>query len=207
MPRIGVLALQGGFSAHVASLSASGAETLEVRHPRSLDGLQGLVIPGGESSTLLNLMADEPWFDALKRFHAKGRPIFGTCAGAILLAGDVVEPAQPSLGLLNAVMARNAYGRQRDSFETRLKVIEWDVPLEAIFIRAPRFREVGPQVEVLARLGDEPVLVRQGSLLAATFHAELTTDTRLHRLFVEMALEPNQTENSVRRPAVATRRT
>ena len=184
--QIGVLALQGDFLAHVAALRGPGVEVGEVRRSAALDDLDGLVIPGGETTTLLNLMADEPWFDGLRAFHDRGGAVFGTCAGAILLAREVVEPAQPSLGLLDAVIERNAYGRQRESFETKLEVAAAGGALDAVFIRAPRFLTLGPEVEVLGRLHGEPVLVRQGRVLAATFHPELTGDRRLHDYFLEL---------------------
>ncbi len=178
---MGVLALQGDFAAHARALQRVGAAPVEVRRVAALEGLAALVIPGGESTTLLNLMRDEPWFDALRAFHARGGLLFGTCAGAILLAREVRGPHQPSLGLLDAVIARNAYGRQVDSFETAVDVAEIEGgPLRVAFIRAPRFVSVGPSVEVLARRGGEPVLVRQGQVVAATFHPEITLDDRLH---------------------------
>ena len=186
MSEIGVLALQGGFAAHAAALADLSVATVEVRRCAELGGLDGLVIPGGETTTLLNLMRDEPWFEELARFHAGGGVLWGTCAGAILLSRQVIEPIQPSLGLLDAVIARNAYGRQVDSFEARLDVRGLDEPLRAIFIRAPRFRSLGSQVEVLSCWEGEPVLVRQGRVLACTFHPELTGDNRLHRLFLEL---------------------
>jgi 5'-phosphate synthase pdxT subunit len=185
MAVFGALALQGDFAAHAAALRESGAEAREVRHVAELDGLAGLVIPGGESTPLLNLMRDEPWFEALRRFHDQGGALFGTCAGAILLAREV-RPAQLSLGLLDAVVERNAYGRQAESFETRLEATGVGAT-DAVFIRAPRFRALGPGVETLASLDGEPVCVRAGRILAATFHPELTTSTGLHRLFVGMA--------------------
>ena len=178
----GVLALQGDYAAHAAALRSAGVGVREVRHAAQLAGLAGLVIPGGESSTLLKVMEPEPWFQALRAFHAGGGRLFGTCAGAILLAREVRSPAQPSLGLLDAVVERNAFGRQAESFETSLDVPALGGPLEAVFIRAPRFRALGPGVEVLARLGDEPVLVREGRVIAATFHPEIAGDARLHRL-------------------------
>jgi 5'-phosphate synthase pdxT subunit len=185
MASFGVLALQGDFAAHAAALRAAGADAREVRRVRDLDSLAGLVLPGGESTTLLRLMRDEPWFDALRRFHGGGGAILGTCAGAILLARRV-EPEQPSLGLLDALVERNAYGRQTQSFEALV-----DAPhtgtIEAIFIRAPRIRSLGPSVEVLARIDDVPILVREGRVLAATFHPELAASSGLHRLFVSMA--------------------
>ena len=187
MTRVGVLALQGDFAAHVGMLGQLGVETREVRRPAQLGGLNGLILPGGESTTLLNLMRDEPWFDELRRFHAQDGAIFGSCAGAILVCREVQDPAQPSLGLLDAVVQRNGYGRQVDSFETDLEWVGHAGPLRAIFIRAPRFRALGPEVEVLARLDGEPVLVQQGRILAGTFHPELTDDGRVHQHFVELA--------------------
>lgn len=187
MPRIGVLALQGGFAVHARALEQAGAGATEVRRVSQLDELDGLVLPGGESTTLLNLMSDEPWFPALRLFAARKGAMFATCAGAILLAREVTDPPQPSVGLLDAIVQRNAYGRQVDSFETELDVRGFDEPLPAIFIRAPRLSALGPEVEVLASLSGEPVLVQQGSILAATFHPELSADVRLHRRFVELA--------------------
>lgn len=190
MPEVGVLALQGDFEAHCAALRRAGVEPFEVRRPSGLDGLDGLVLPGGESTTLLNLMADEPWFDALRAFHTRGGAILGTCAGAILLSREVRSPTQPSLGLIDATVERNGFGRQVDSFEARLAVRGLDTPLRAAFIRAPRFRSVSGDVDVLATLEGEPVLIRQDSVLAATFHPELTGDDRLHRMLVNMSTRP-----------------
>jgi 5'-phosphate synthase pdxT subunit len=190
MPRVGVLALQGDFAAHAAVLAGLGRPPVEVRHAAQLDGLAGLVIPGGESTTLLNLMQDEPWFDALRRFREGGAAILGTCAGAILLSREVV-PGQPSLGFVDARIERNAYGRQVDSFEAELETAPpLRRPIRALFIRAPRFTAPGPGVEVLARHEGGPVLLRQNRVLAATFHPELTGDTALHELFVRTASAP-----------------
>ena len=186
MTEIGVLALQGGFRAHAAALRGVGVTAREVRRCAAMEGLDGLIIPGGETTTLLNLMGDEPWFDGLRAFHECGGTLFGTCAGAILLAREVIHPEQPSLGLLDAVVERNAYGRQRESFETKLEVAAVGGSIDAVFIRAPRFRSLGPEVEVLGRLHGEPVLVRQGRVLAGTFHPELTGDVRLHGYFLEL---------------------
>jgi 5'-phosphate synthase pdxT subunit len=187
MIRIGVLALQGDFGAHAKVLTGLGAEAVEVRRVADLSGLAGLIIPGGESTTLLNLMADEDWFPALRRFHAEGGAMMGTCAGAILLAREVKNPSQPSLGLLEATIERNAFGRQVDSFETTIDVPRWGGTIEAVFIRAPRFRALGPNIETLATYQGEPVLVQQGPVLALTFHPELTRDTTLHAHFLMMA--------------------
>ncbi len=177
---IGVLALQGDFDAHARAL---GGEVPRVRRVSELAGLAGLVIPGGESTTLLNLMRDEPWFEALRAFHDRGGWLFGTCAGAILLAREVRGPAQPSLGLLDVTVERNAFGRQAASFEAALEVVGVASPVRAAFIRAPRFRVIGAGVEVLAQLRGEPVLVSAGRVLAATFHPEVVGETRLHALF------------------------
>jgi 5'-phosphate synthase pdxT subunit len=185
---IGLLALQGDFAAHGAALRRAGIVAREVRRPEELDPLGGLVIPGGESTTLLNLMQDGPWFESLREFAARGGALLGTCAGAILLARHV-EPAQPSLGLVDVTVRRNAYGRQVDSFESAVDVEGLKQPLHGVFIRAPRFVAVGPEARVLARLRGEPVLVRQGRILAGTFHPELTEDLWLHRRFVELVRE------------------
>jgi 5'-phosphate synthase pdxT subunit len=187
MPRpIGVLALQGDFAAHAAAFRDVGAGVREVRRVAELDGLAGLVIPGGESTTLLNLMRDEPWFEALARFHERGALLAGTCAGAILLARDV-RPTQPSLALLDAAIERNAFGRQVDSFEATVDAPALGGAVEAVFIRAPRFRALDPAVEVLGRYAGEPVLVRQGRVVAGTFHPELTRGRALHRYLAELA--------------------
>jgi 5'-phosphate synthase pdxT subunit len=187
LARIGVLAIQGDYQAHAEALSDSGAHPVEVRKPDQLAGLDGLILPGGESTTVLRFLEKLNFFETLKEFCAI-KPVFGTCAGAILLAREVRNPAQRSLGLLDAVVERNAYGRQIDSAiltaETGLK----GGPLEMVFIRAPRMVEVGPGVEVLARREGFPVLVRQGKVMAATFHPELATDRRVHRLFVETVM-------------------
>jgi pyridoxal 5'-phosphate synthase pdxT subunit len=172
LPRIGVLAIQGDYAAHAEALADAGAEPVEVRNPEELDGLDGLIIPGGESTTMLKFLERRHFFDALKEF-AHSRPTFGTCAGAILLAREVRHPAQKSLGALDAVVERNAYGRQIDSSILTAPTSLPGEPLEMVFIRAPRIAEVGPE------------LVRQGRLMAATFHPELSADRRVHQLFVE----------------------
>jgi pyridoxal 5'-phosphate synthase pdxT subunit len=188
-PPFGVLALQGDFAAHAAAFRDLGVPVREVRRVAELEGLAGLVIPGGESTTLLNLMRDEPWFDALRRLHASGAVVAGTCAGAILLSLEV-RPRQPSLGLLDAVIERNAFGRQVDSFEARVEATPaLGGPMDAVFIRAPRFLALFPDVKVLARYRGEPVLVQQGRVVAATFHPELTRSRALHRYLVATASE------------------
>jgi 5'-phosphate synthase pdxT subunit len=182
----GVLALQGDFAAHAAAFHEIGLPVREVRRVSELDGLAGIIIPGGESTTLLKLMGDEAWFEELREFHATGGVVAGTCAGAILLARDV-RPPQASLALLDAIVERNAYGRQVDSFEAVVEAPALGGRVAAVFIRAPRFLALWPEVEVLARLAGEPVLVRQGRVVAATFHPELTRDRALHRYLAELA--------------------
>ena len=185
LPRIGVLAIQGDYAAHAEALTESGAEPVEVRKPDELADLDGLILPGGESTTMLRFLQKRHFFETLEEFCGS-KPVFGTCAGAILLAREVRNPAQKSLGILDAVVERNAYGRQIDSAiltaETKLP----GGPLEMVFIRAPRIVETGAGVEVLALRQGYAVLVRQGRVLAATFHPELSSDRRVHRLFVEM---------------------
>ena len=193
--KIGVLALQGDFKAHgkaLARVNASGAlgepvESVEVRKPAELAELDGLIIPGGESTTLLKLMNDWGFVPAIEEFHAEGHPLFGTCAGLILLARDVDKPRQPSLGLIDVGVELNAYGRQRESFEARgVAELDGPRPVEMVFIRAPRIRRTGGGVTVLARHGDEPVMAREGHVLVATFHPELTDDAAVHTYFCRM---------------------
>ncbi|OWJ65486.1 pyridoxal 5'-phosphate synthase glutaminase subunit PdxT [Inquilinus limosus] len=185
-PRIGVLALQGDFEAHARALGEAGAEAVPVRLPAHLEGLAGLVIPGGESSALLKLAARDGMYEALSAF-VWTMPVFGTCAGCILLARRVLRPEQRSLGVLDATVERNAYGRQIDSAILETPTALPGGPLEAVYIRAPRIAVIGPGVEVLAERDGDPVLVRQGRLLAATFHPELSADRRVHRLFIDIA--------------------
>jgi pyridoxal 5'-phosphate synthase pdxT subunit len=187
-PRIGVLALQGDCDAHASALDEVGAETTLVRLPSHLVELDGLVIPGGESSALLKLMARNGLFGALKAF-AEARPVFGTCAGCILLARRVMQPEQPSLGVLDVSIERNAYGRQQDSTILMTPATLPGGPLETVYIRAPRIMEVGSGVRVLAIRDGAPVLVRQDHILAATFHPELSADRRVHRLFCEVVVK------------------
>jgi 5'-phosphate synthase pdxT subunit len=189
--RIGVLALQGDFEAHGAALARCGAESVQVRKAEQLAALDGLIVPGGESTTLLKLMDAWGFVPALREFHAAGRPIFGTCAGLILLATEVENPRQFSLGFIDATVERNAYGRQRESFEERgqANLDGQMVSLEMVFIRAPRIRRLGPQVTVLATRGGEPIMAREGSVLVATFHPELTDDAAVHRYFCQMVAQ------------------
>jgi len=186
--RIGVLALQGDFDRHAKALARCGVHAVEIRKPAELEDVDGLIMPGGESTTLLKLMDAWGFVPALEKFHAEGRPIFGTCAGLILLAREVDNPRQFSLGLIDVGVERNAYGRQRESFEAggRATLDGRATPVEMVFIRAPRIRRVGPGVETLARHGEEPIMVRQGNVLAATFHPELTDDSTVHDYFCEM---------------------
>ena len=193
LPRIGILALQGDYAAHAAALAEAGAEpslvkTTEDLRPDSDSAIDALVLPGGESSTMLKFLDSRGLFHALQEFCAS-RPVFGTCAGAILLAREVRNPAQRSLGVLDAVVERNAYGRQIDSAIVSAPSALAGEPLEMVFIRAPRFLELGPGVEALAARDGAPTLVRQGPVLAATFHPELSRDRRVHRLFVEIVTQ------------------
>jgi 5'-phosphate synthase pdxT subunit len=201
VPACGVLALQGGFAAHAAALADCGVAAREVRTPAGLEGLDLLVLPGGESTTLLKLLASSGLDTALPGFHRRGGALFATCAGAILLAREVTGPAQPSLDLLDASVARNHYGRQVDSFEDEAPLGDGP-PLPLVFIRAPAITRIGPGVEVLARHGGLPVLVRDGRILAATFHPELTPDRRVHRLALALA----GSGRTARPPAPARRR-
>ena len=185
-PEVGVLALQGDFAAHARRLRGLGATVREVRRPEALAGLGGLVLPGGESTALLRLMEGADWFGALRALHREGGALLATCAGVILVARDV-DPAQPSLGLLDVAVTRNAYGRQADSFEADVRVRGFAAPLRGLFIRAPRLGAVGPAVEVLATLGGAPVLVREGRVIGATFHPEIAGDDRVHGLFLDAA--------------------
>jgi 5'-phosphate synthase pdxT subunit len=192
--KIGVLALQGDFSLHARALARCGAEALEVRKPEQLAGLDGLIIPGGESTTLLKLMEAWGFVPALEKFHGDGKPIFGTCAGLILLARGVESPRQFSLGLIDVDVERNAYGRQRESFEAHgtATLRGRDTPIEMVFIRAPRIRRTGAGVETLARHDGEPVMARDGTVLVATFHPELTDDPAVHAYFCDMVKAARQ---------------
>jgi pyridoxal 5'-phosphate synthase pdxT subunit len=190
MKTVGVLALQGDFDAHAKAVERAGGKAVLVRSPEDLAGLDGLIIPGGESTTMLKLLNEERLMEPLREFGRR-RPVFGTCAGAILLARDVSSPAQESLGLIDIGVERNAYGRQVESrvarvtpeaeFQSRTSPGE----MEAVFIRAPIIRRVGDQARVLARYKDNPVLVEEGQHIAATFHPELSSDRRVHELFLE----------------------
>jgi 5'-phosphate synthase pdxT subunit len=182
---IGVLAIQGDYEAHKARLEQLGARVILVRKPMQLDKIDGIVIPGGESSTFLNFLAEQGFLEKLRDFVST-KPTFGTCAGAILLAKQVENPPQLSLDAMDIRVRRNAYGRQLDSSIREARTKLGDKPLEMVFIRAPRIMSTGKGVEVLAKAGGDPVLVRQGKTMAATFHPELSDDTRVHQEFINM---------------------
>ncbi|HET7453030.1 MAG TPA: pyridoxal 5'-phosphate synthase glutaminase subunit PdxT [Thermoanaerobaculia bacterium] len=184
-PPVGVLAIQGDFAKHAEALARAGLESREIRRPEELGGVSGLILPGGESTTYLKFFEREPgWREALTGFAESGRPVLATCAGLILLAARVDNPPQPSLGVLDVDVVRNAYGRQLDSFIGTASG-EDGKPLEAVFIRAPKIARVGPGVEVVAREGEDPVLVRRENVYGATFHPELSEDPALHRRIFE----------------------
>ena len=190
MKKVGILSLQGDFDAHSKAVERAGAQPAQVRSAADLQGLDGLIIPGGESTTMLKLLHEENLLEPLREF-GRHHPIFGTCAGAILLANEVTSPSQESLGLIDIGVERNAYGRQIDSriasvtpeseFQSRTHPGE----MEAVFIRAPIIRRVGSGAQVLARYHGDPVLVEQGRHLVATFHPELSRDSRVHELFLQ----------------------
>lgn len=183
--KIGVLALQGAVAEHIRSIGKAGAEGVAVKRTEQLQEVQGLIIPGGESTTIGKLMRKYGFVDAIRQFSEQGKPIFGTCAGLIVLA-ERIEGEEAHLGLMNMTVARNAFGRQRESFETDLPVKGIDEPIRAVFIRAPLIKEVGPNVDVLSTYNGEIVTARQGHLLASSYHPELTEDPRLHQYFADM---------------------
>lgn len=183
--KIGVLAIQGDFAAHMRMLKRIGIEATEVRRAEELEMIDGLILPGGESTTMLKFLTGEKLLEPIRRFALAGKSIFGTCAGAILLAKEVLNPPQASLELLDISIERNAYGRQLDSHISQVATrLEGD-DMEAVFIRAPRIKSCGKNVEILAAVDGEPVFVREGKIFAATFHPELSADERAHRYFVE----------------------
>ena len=186
--KIGVLALQGDFALHRKALDRIGVASVEVRMPGQLDEVAGLIMPGGESTTLLKLVDAWEFVPALETFHGAGKPIFGTCAGLILLAREVEAPAQRSLGFIDIVAERNAYGRQKESFESvgTGDLGEGNAPLKMVFIRAPRIRRLGAGVAALAHHGDECVMAREASVLVAAFHPELTDESSVHDYFARM---------------------
>lgn len=186
-PRVGVLALQGAFRRHAEVIEALGATPVEVRLPADLDTVERLIMPGGESTTMSFMLRSNELEEPLRKRLADGMPVFGTCAGMILLASEILDGRddQEPLGAIDLTVQRNAFGRQVDSFETELPVDGLDTPVHAVFIRAPVVTRVGDDVEVLARVDDQPVLCRQGSTMVAAFHPELSDDRRLHQLFLE----------------------
>lgn len=188
---IGVLAIQGDYQAHKARLEQLGAEVTLVRKPEQLDTIDAIVIPGGESSTFLNFLAEHGFLEKLRDF-VRTKPAFGTCAGAILLAKEVENPPQPSLGVLDIRVRRNAYGRQLESSIREAKTQLGERPLEMVFIRAPKIVGAGKSVEILATESGDPVLVRQGKIMAATFHPELSADTRVHQEFLKLVKNGHQ---------------
>lgn len=193
-PTVGVLALQGAFAAHAAILESLGTDTVEVRTVEQLESVDALVIPGGESTTMSMLLDRSGMLEPLRRRLADGLPAFGTCAGLILLAAEIRDGRddQHALGMIDLTVARNGYGRQIDSFESDLDVVGLDGPFHAVFIRAPRVERAGDGVEVLASVDGDPVLCRQGSVLVAGFHPELSGDDRIHRQWIAHAGWPNR---------------
>jgi 5'-phosphate synthase pdxT subunit len=187
--KIGVLALQGAVAEHIRSLEAAGAEAVAVKRIEELEELDGIVIPGGESTTIGKLIRKYGFLEALQEFSKQGKPLFGTCAGLIVLANKIDGQDEAHLQLMDMVVARNAFGRQRESFETDLPIKGIEEAIRAVFIRAPLIKEVGSNVEVLSVYNDEIVAARQGHLLACSFHPELTDDYRLHAYFVDMVKE------------------
>ena len=189
--KIGVLAIQGDYEAHKARLEQLGAAVVLVRKPEQLDSIDAIVIPGGESSTFLNFLSERGFLEKLREF-VRTKPTFGTCAGAILLAKNVENPPQESLGLLDIRIRRNAYGRQINSSIREAQTKLEGGPLEMVFIRAPKIVATGKDVQVLASSGDDPVLIREGNIMAATFHPELSPDTRVHQEFLKLVKNGKQ---------------
>lgn len=184
---VGVLALQGAFREHAAAVARLGAEAREVRQLKDMSGIDAMIIPGGESTTMGKLLVEWGMLDPLRERIEKGMPVYGSCAGLILLCREIENSDQPRLGVLDATVRRNAFGRQVDSFETDLEMPELGLmPFQAVFIRAPVLIGVGPKVRVLAKVKGQAVAVRQDNVLATSFHPELTPDVRLHRYFLEM---------------------
>jgi len=186
MPVIGILALQGAVREHARALEAAGAKTTSVKWPRDLDGLDGLVIPGGESTTIGKLMVKYGFIDAIKAFAGSGKPVYGTCAGLIAVAKRVTEGTKPWLELMDIEARRNAFGRQQESFEAEIEIPAIGKPFTGVFIRAPWIESVGSGVEVMAEYDGRTVMAREGNILVTAFHPELTDDARVHEYFVAM---------------------
>jgi 5'-phosphate synthase pdxT subunit len=205
--KVGILAVQGDFEAHAATLARMGVGHVFVRMSRDLEGVDAVILPGGESTTQWKFLAEEGLEEPLREFGVRGGPMFGTCAGAILLAQDVRNPQQPSLGLADISVIRNGYGRQLASEVRHGFTAISPEPIEMVFIRAPIIEGVGPGVQVLAKSREAPVLIRQGSLLIATFHPELTSDNTVHEYFLRLArngaVKPSVPGDSVAQPAVS----
>lgn len=187
--KIGVLALQGAVAEHIRSIGLTGAEGIAIKRTEQLQQLDGLIIPGGESTTIGKLMHKYDFVDAVRKFSAAKKPIFGTCAGLIVLAKEIVGQGETHLALMDMTVSRNAFGRQRESFETDLDIAGIEQPVRAVFIRAPLIQQVGSGVDVLAKYNGEIVTAREGHLLASSFHPELTDDYRLHQYFADMVRE------------------
>lgn len=187
--KIGVLALQGAVAEHIKMIGKAGAEGVVVKRAEQLNELDGIIIPGGESTTIGKLMREYGFIEALRSFSGQGKPLFGTCAGLIILADHIVGEERAHLQLMNMKVQRNAFGRQRESFETELDVKGIDEKVRAVFIRAPLIKEVGANVDVLSMHNGEIVAARQGHLLAVSFHPELTDDYRMHQYFLDMVTE------------------
>ncbi|WP_145053380.1 pyridoxal 5'-phosphate synthase glutaminase subunit PdxT [Paenibacillus xylanexedens] len=185
--KIGVLALQGAVTEHIRSVEQAGADGVAIKNIEQLDELDGLILPGGESTTIGKLMRKYGFMEAIREFAAAGKPVFGTCAGLIVMAKHIAGQEEAHLELMDMTVSRNAFGRQRESFETDLPVKGIEETVRAVFIRAPLIESVGEQVEVLSTYKDEIVTARQGHLLACSYHPELTDDYRLHAYFVDMA--------------------
>lgn len=187
--KIGVLALQGAVAEHIKMIEAAGAEGVPVKKTSQLDELDGIIIPGGESTTIGKLMREYGFIEEVRSFSQQGKPVFGTCAGLIILADEIVGQEQVHLQLMDMKVQRNAFGRQRESFETELTIEGIEDKVRAVFIRAPLIKEVGDKVDVLSVHNGEIVAARQGNLLAASFHPELTDDYRMHQYFIDMVKE------------------
>jgi 5'-phosphate synthase pdxT subunit len=196
---IGVLALQGAVAEHIRSIESCGVTGTVVKRAEQLAELDGLIIPGGESTTIGKLMRTYGFIDAIRSFAADKKPVFGTCAGLIILAERITGQEEPHLGLMDITVARNAFGRQRESFEIDLEMRNWDRPVRAVFIRAPLIESAGSAVDVLASYNDGIVAVRQGHLLGASFHPELTDDNSMHAYFVQMVREYSASVGTVLR--------
>ncbi|MDF2855011.1 MAG: glutamine amidotransferase [Neobacillus sp.] len=193
MVKVGVLALQGAVREHIQSLEECGVEAVAIKRIEELKEVDGLILPGGESTTMRRLIDKYDFMDALKNFAAEGKPMFGTCAGLILLANNIVDYNEPHIGVMDITVERNSFGRQRDSFEADLAIKDVADSFPAVFIRAPHIVEAGAEVEVLAKHNERIVAAREGQFLGCSFHPELTDDHRITAYFVEMVKESKKT--------------